>query len=387
MRCIVLGGAGYVGREVVKDLAGAKGLKEVSVADFNATAAKRLADQVGRKASARFVDITDAHGLLEAVKGYDVAVNTVGPFYRNGSRVLEACLKARVHYVDVCDDYDAADELLRFDKRCKKAGITAIPCCGASPGITNMLGLLGASKMDHAKEIHTSWVENIADAGGVVVWWHGVHMAHGEVPQFIDGKWVKVPALSGRQEVRFADPLGSYPVYFLGHPEPVTLPRYIKGLKVVTNKGNICPQEADLMNIVKPYSDLGLTGTETVAIGGDEIVMRDFLLAYMRPLLEADAPPPAPGDPHFLLRVDVKGTMGGSEVQFAFTGHMKDTSEATGLSASFGAQTIASGKISKRGVIAPEGCLDPKYFFKYLADRGIRFSETKTITQTQPLRT
>ena len=86
MRCIVLGGAGYVGREVVKDLAGAKGIKEVSVADFNAKAAKTLADQVGRKASARFVDITDAHRLLEAVKGYDVAVNTVGPFYRNGSR-------------------------------------------------------------------------------------------------------------------------------------------------------------------------------------------------------------------------------------------------------------------------------------------------------------
>ena len=241
MRIIVLGGAGDIGRVVVNDLAAAAGSNDVCIGDLNLELAREMATALGSKVTARAVDINDAGGLVSALKGYDVAVNCVGPFYKHGSKVLEACIQAHVHYVDICDDYDAAELLLGFDGQCRQAGITAIICQGASPGITNMMGLLGASKME-AEAIHTAWVESMLDVGGFVVFWHGVHMASGEVPQYINGQWVKVPALTGAEELEFSEPLGKYTVYYLGHSEPVTMPRFIKGVKTVTNKGNMWPR-------------------------------------------------------------------------------------------------------------------------------------------------
>jgi saccharopine dehydrogenase (NAD+, L-lysine-forming) len=105
--------------------------------------------------SAQWTDINDTKQLVETLKGYDVVINCVVPFYRNGAKVLEACITSRVNYVEICDDYDAADLLLGSTEKCKEAGITAIVC-------------QGASKMD-PEEIHTAWVKSVSDAGGFVV--------------------------------------------------------------------------------------------------------------------------------------------------------------------------------------------------------------------------
>ena len=55
----------------------------------------------------------------------------------------------------VSDDYDATELLLTYDDQCRKTGITG---WGVSPGVTNMLALLGANMVDEVEEIHISWV-------------------------------------------------------------------------------------------------------------------------------------------------------------------------------------------------------------------------------------
>jgi saccharopine dehydrogenase-like NADP-dependent oxidoreductase len=107
MRSIVLGGAGDVGHVVTKDLAAAAGSDDVCIGDIDLEKARSLAAELGSNVTARSVDINDAAGLIATLKDYDVAVNCVGPFYKHGSKVLEACIQARVPYVDICDDYDA----------------------------------------------------------------------------------------------------------------------------------------------------------------------------------------------------------------------------------------------------------------------------------------
>jgi lysine 6-dehydrogenase len=381
MRFIVLGGAGDVGHVVTKDLAAAVGDNDVCIGDLNLAAAQELAAGLGTKVTARAVDINDAGGLVGALQDHDVVVNCVGPFYKNGSKVLEACVQAKVHYVDVCDDYDAAELLLGFDGQCRQAGITAIICQGASPGMTNMMGLLGSRKMQ-AETIHTAWVQSMMDVGGFVVFWHGVHMASGEVPQYINGQWVRVPALTGAEELEFSEPLGKYPVYYLGHSEPVTMPRFIKGLKTVTNKGNMWPKETDLTDLVKPFSDVGLAATEPLVVNGVEISRRDFMCTHMAGFLATALPNVAgvEGLPHFSARVDVLGTVDGVSARYVYRSAFI-TDEGTGWSASYAAQAIAQGKIEARGVSAPEGCVDPADFFKYIKARGIDVYETRSLTE------
>jgi saccharopine dehydrogenase (NAD+, L-lysine-forming) len=217
-----------------------------------------------------------------------------------------------------------------------------------------MMGLLGAGKMQ-AEAIHTAWVESMMDVGGFVVLWHGVHMASGEVPQYLNGQWVKVPALTGAEELEFSEPLGKYTVYYLGHSEPVTMPRFIKGVKTVTNKGNVWPKETELGALVKPFSEIGLTTTEPLVVNGVEISRRDFLCHHMAGFLATALP--------YVYRS-------------AF-----NTNEGTGWSASYAAQAIAQGKIGARGVFAPEGCVDPAEFFKYLKTKGIDVYETRSLTE------
>ena len=381
MRFIVLGGVGDVGSVITKDLAAVAEAAEVCIGDINLDKAQKMSMELGTKVTSRAVDIDDRGSLVNALKGYDVAVNCVGPFYKHGSKVLEACIEAKVNYVDICDDYDAAELLLGFDGPCREAGITAIICQGASPGITNMMGLLGAGKMD-AEAIHTAWVESMMDVGGFVVLWHGVHMATGEVPQYLNGEWVRVPALDGAEELEFMDPLGKYPVYYLGHSEPVTMPRFIKGVKTVTNKGNVWPKEADLVELVKPLSEIGLTTTDPVMVFGVEVSRRDFLCHHMAEFLTAVFPATegAEGLPHFLARVDVVGSVGGASARYIYNSAF-NTGEGTGWSASYAAQAIAGGKIKAKGVFAPEGCVDPGDFFKYLKGKGIHVYETKCLTE------
>lgn len=387
MRFIVLGGAGMVGSVVARDLAGMNGVKEVLVADFDLAGARQRASEIGSVASARAVDIHDEKALVELLRGYQVVVNCVGPFYRNVPKVLEACLESKVHYVDICDDYDASERLLDFDARCRQVGITAIICLGASPGFTNLCGLLGAQKME-AEEIHTAWVESISDVGGgFATVWHGIHMAHGEVPQFLGGRWVTLPAVTGAEELEFQSPLGRYPVYYLGHPEPVTLPRYIPSLKVATNKGNMWPQEIDLGTILKPFVDLGLGDLDTIRIEGREIVKRDFLAQYLIQAVLAEGPDQGSREPQdsvsFMCRVDVKGAAGGQHAHSIYRAAM-DTNEGTGGSAAYGAYAIAVGKISVRGCFAPEGCVDAGDYFRHMGKKGIHLYETRSITEQVP---
>ena len=381
-KIVVLGGAGFVGRVIVKELASITEVEEVCVADYNEAVAQKIAEQCGSKVVACKVDINDENMLRQVIEKYDVVANTVGPFYKNGPKVLKVCMAAKKDYVDVTDDYDATELMLSYDDKCKQAGIKAIICCGVSPGITNMLGLLGAEKMDKPEEIHTAWVQNVADATGEMSWWHAIHMSHGDIPQYFNGEWGTQPALTGKLDVEFAAPLGRWPVYYLGHPEPVTLPRYIKGLSTVTNRGNVWPQEVDLGRSLKPFSDLGLTGTEPIVVNGVEIAKRDFIVNYIMSLfMPEESAEPNPNDPHFCLRVDVLGKTGDIDIHYAFTGSFADTTLATGLSAAYGAQMLAQGEITTPGIFAPEGCLSPVPYFEYLNKKGFVIQQTKTIVE------
>jgi saccharopine dehydrogenase-like NADP-dependent oxidoreductase len=382
MKIIVLGGAGAVGEKAAFDLGGMKGVKEVCIADSSLNGARLVAETIGKNATAKAADINDEKALIELIRDYQVVVNCVGPFYKTVPKVLEACIKAKVHYVDVCDDYDATKTLLGYHDQCVKAGITGIVSFGASPGFTNMCGLLGSQKME-AEEIHTSWVENIIDVGGgFATLWHGIHMANGDVPQFLDGQWVTVPGLSGCEEFEFLEPLGKYPVYFLGHSEPMTMPLYIKGLKTVTNRGNMWPFDSDLIKEMKPALDIGLGSTDAIEVNGRDIVIREFTVQLiLQKLMPESMDTMEPDDSmHFMIRVDVKGKINGEQAHYIYRAHM-DTNEATGGSAAYGAHAIAAGKITAKGCFGPEGCVDPNDYFRHFEEyKGIKLIETRTVT-------
>lgn len=392
MKVMVLGGSGVIGGYVTKCLIDSNELSEVCIGDINEQSAKEYAQSLGSIATYKRVDIYTPEQLRQSLRGYDVVVNCVGPFYKNVDIVLTAAIDEKVNFVDLCDDYDAAELLLTYDEKCKETGITAIICAGASPGMMNIFAGIGASKMDQPEEIDTSWIENSMDAvGAKSVFYHAAHFVDGLIPQFIDGKQVDVPALSGKEEVDFPA-IGKYPVYYVGHPEPITIPRYIKGLKRVTNRGNGYPLSQDYKDsFIGFFAQLGFTSKDIeVDVNGNMITPRDFLCNYLPIIFNSELPEEfevtnVENIPNNILRVDVKGYNNGKPAHITYTSTCEHTKIPTGGTAAYIAGLIASGKMTVKGVMGPEACveaMDYNAYYKYMTDHGCTLTEiVKTETE------
>lgn len=385
-----------MGSAAVRDLVNS-GVQEVVVADYNLEGAKKVANQYKdqkSKVSVQFADANDHDSLVKAMKDADAVASAIGPFYKYGVKVLKAAINAGVNFVDIDDDYDATRDSLELNDRAKRAGVTAIIGLGASPGITNMLAKFGADKLDRVDEIHTLWAVSLGEeegGGGPAATDHGFHMLTGKVPTYRDGKWVDVPAGSEPEIVNFAPEIEGrareIEVFHVGHAEPVTLPRYIEGVKVVTNKGGLSPSWVNQMflNLVA----FGFSSTKPLEVKGVSITPRDFTLKLLSAILDF-APPEtlarivedvretgAVGG----LRVDVKGEKDGNPTRLIYRfgvtrPEMVSMGGSTGIPLSIGAQMLARGEIKAKGVFAPEGCVDPEAFLDQLKKRGAEIYET-----------
>jgi len=384
MRIVVLGGAGVMGSAAVMDLV-RSGVSEVIVADYNLEGAKQVADQYrGQKSrvSARFVDANDPKSLVQTMKDADAVASAIGPFHKYGVKVLKGAIDAGVNFVDLNDDYDATRDALALNDRAEKAGITAIIGLGASPGLTNILAKYGADKLDQVDKIHTAWAVVITDPSGPAALDHWFHCITGMVPTYQNGKWVDLPAGSEPEIVDFPPKIE---VFHVGHPEPITLPTYIEGVKVVTNKGGIVPTWLNQLHL--RLVDFGFGSTKTLKVKGVSIAPRDFTLALFHALQDFASPETLgrmleeAKEMIGGMRIDVLGERDEEATKLTYrlgasvevTGAMAAT---TGIPLSIGAQMLAHGEIKAKGVFAPEGCVNPKAFLDQLKKRGFEIYET-----------
>jgi saccharopine dehydrogenase (NAD+, L-lysine-forming) len=145
-------------------------------------------------------------------------------------------------------------------------------------------------------------------------------------------------------------------VFYFGHPEPITIPQTIKGVKVVTNKGGVLPPE--LNELLRVFAGVGLTSPTPIMVRGQEVAPRDFLVAYMASLPAEEVPPE-----HRLsaMTIEVGGKKEGIDVRYIYSG-AASMGPGTGIPASIGAQMLGRGEINVKGVVAPEACIDPEPF-------------------------
>ncbi len=371
MKVKVMGGAGIVGAGVVKDLLRNPDVSEVVIADIDEEGAKASAAELGdKRVKLQRVDASSEESLKEVMDAGYIIANTIGPNYMYCRKIAEAAVDAGACFCDICDDYDAAEAVLELDGKAKDRKVTVITCLGTSPGITNMLAKRGSELLDETEEIHTYWAVGGSDPTGPSELYHLAHIASGNIPQFLDGKWEQVPALSGAMEVEFPQPVGRLELTFVGHSEPVTLPRFIKGVRTVTNRGGLYP--ASLNGLVSMVKMLGFFEDHPLKVKGVEISPRDFAVAHFRYILE-NFPEllGLGGDSEAIsvFRVEVTGKKDGESKDIVYTG-TNEVVASTARSLSIGVQMIGDGTIKHKGVMAPEGCVPTGRFFRELEDGG-----------------
>jgi short subunit dehydrogenase-like uncharacterized protein len=125
-RFMIYGATGYTGKLVTRR-AMALGLAPL-LAGRNAARLRAVAEESGLEH--RVVDLADSAALRRAVAEVDAVLHIAGPFSRTAAPMLEACLAARKHYLDITGEIDVFEACAAKGAQAQQAGITVMPGCG-----------------------------------------------------------------------------------------------------------------------------------------------------------------------------------------------------------------------------------------------------------------
>ena len=350
-----------MGQGMLEDILANDADVRVSVYDLDLSGAKQAVERVGRSALDRVElvqgDIGDKDSVRSALKGADVAVSAIGPFYRFGFDVASTVVSQGVSFVDICDDGDAIQAELSLDSLAERKGATAVVGMGWTPGLSNVLVRKLCEGVESA-EVDIHWVGSTTDTEGTAVIGHVFHVISRDALMFQGGSWVQVKPVTGHEEVEFPEPIGRVKTYFVGHPEPLTIPLHLN-VKSVNLKGTLIPDEMN--SIAKLMDDLGFLAEE----GRIRALMRG--LHPMIPQLSklGGKAPPVSG-----LVVKVSGEVRGERV--TKTASCVDSMRRlTGIPPAVVAMQIARGELKNPGVNPPEALVEPDSFLAELAKRQV----------------
>jgi Saccharopine dehydrogenase NADP binding domain len=325
----VLGAAGTIGRNVTRFLEewGAP----VRRADF-------------RLQGDEFVDATDLASLRRVLGDAAVCVNCLD--YRLNLDVMEGALETGVHYVDLGGLFHVTLQQLPLDERFREAGLTAILGLGSAPGKTNLLARAAADRLGGAPESLEIWAvtRDPAAADHPFPAPYSVRTLLDELrmqPMVVaDGEVQPVEPLSGEAERVFPEPIGRAKGIYTIHSEIATLPQAFPSLRTASFRLCLSPGLLDKLLALEPGEE-----PEPYAQSDESVAMH---------LVELSA------DGRRLEGITV--TRGGSA---------RSTSEP----AARAALELHEGRLSARGVRAPEDAIDDPEAFLALLDTEVRWQQ------------
>jgi short subunit dehydrogenase-like uncharacterized protein len=123
---LVYGANGYTGTLVARGAA-ARGHRAV-LAGRDATRVERLALELGLPH--RIFGLDDSDAVAAGLEGVAAVVHCAGPFARTFRAMAEACLRTRVHYLDITGEIPVFEALAGRDAAARAAGVMLQPGAG-----------------------------------------------------------------------------------------------------------------------------------------------------------------------------------------------------------------------------------------------------------------
>lgn len=349
-------------------------VKEIILVDLNLAGVKAFAKELGPKAKPKTANVKNKEELVNVITGANLVMNFIGPYFQFGTKTLETAIELGIDYIDICDDYDVTEEALKLSEKAKEKGVTAIIGMGASPGVTNVLARLGSDALDEVEEINTYWLVGDAEPGGLGALIHLFHCIEDPIPTFKNGafKQIRPYQLETARKVDFGDPVGTATLFHVGHPEPITLPRFIPNVQTVTNFGAILPESQNLL--FKTLVDFGLASEEPIPFKGEQVKPLDFLLSLIghkqEKIMQKSSRVETRTRSVGASRVEVIGKKDGKESSITFTRSGYDTmANSTSIPTAIVAADLLMGDMNEKGVLPPE-ILDPKKILLDLKEVG-----------------
>jgi len=397
---VLIVGAGMQGHVITWNLGRNAAVTEILVADYDEARARFVAGQVGAgKATAVFVDASDADSIAKLGEGAKLIVNAVIPEYNIS--IMRACLELKTNYLDMASGQTRTKtidegflEQMELDDDFKNAGVCALVNSGMDPGVTNTFAANGYEDLDKCFEIRIKDYAIFDSPVPLQVWSQETYYTDCATPPLVfeDGKFVRDVPFGRKELYAFPEPWGIGPCVLHDHEEPSTLPRLLpkkygdKGLRLVEFKMGM-PEE-DLA-ADQAFIATGMASKE-------EATLRDGTKVRPIDVFVATLPPNPPPDELAKLAaageiidvgvqvVDCVGEKDGKPhtIHYQVIGpDIKRANElipgatcvsyGTSTPASIHAEFMIEGRITDTGVIAPE-LLDRSVRDDFLAEMGRR---------------
>lgn len=382
MRYLLLG-AGLQGTAIAFDLLEhAPDTADLTVVDISEQAIGRLGSRLNdpRLRCVRG-DVTDLAFLAPLIEASDCVISAVT--YWHNDKLARAAIEGGSHFIDLGGNNDVVAREMSLDAMARERGVTVLPDCGLSPGLTGILGYHLATQFEACDALRLR-------AGGLPrnprppLNYQLEFSVHGLLNEYIepalvirDGRARTVPPLSELESVHFPEPYGELEA-FQTSGGTSTLPRTLENrvrqldYKTIRYRGH-----CDHLRLL--YS-LGMFSAAEVEVGGQQIKPREILETMLERTL------PTEGDDVVLVLIEADGTLPASDGQPArnvrrsmriIDGNdrrhaMSAMMRMTGYPASIIAQMLARGDVHAPGAHCQELIVPAEKVLAELSRRGVQ---------------
>ncbi len=379
MRLLVLG-AGLQGSACAYDLLQNPDVSQVRLADISIGHVRDfLGPYSGKRLIPTPLDVRNTEAVRALMTESDAVMSAI-PYYFNLDLAKHA-VECNAHFCDLGGNTAIVFQQKELDAQAKQQKVSIVPDCGLAPGMVNILAEHGIKQLDRTDRV-SIYVGGLPQKPEPPLNYMVVYSLEGTLDYYTslswvirDGKRIQVKALSEREPVDFAPPVGRLEAFHTAGGLSTMAFRYEGKIPNMEYKTLRYPGHAEIMETIR---DIGLLDAEPIDVKGVRVAPRDVAVAAMSPKLTK------PGAHDLVaLRIVVEGEKNGKPARRAY--EMVDRYDAslgisammrtTGFSLSITGQMQARGDIPP-GVHTPDEAVDGDIYMAELAKRGIEISQT-----------
>jgi short subunit dehydrogenase-like uncharacterized protein len=150
---MLYGASGYTGRLIAEE-AVRRGHRPV-LAGRSREKLQPLADALGLEVEV--VGLDEPRALAAAVEGLPLVLHAAGPFIHTSERMVQACLAAGAHYLDITGEIPVFENTFGHDAEAKARGVTLMSGVGFDVVPTDCMARYVAEKVPGARELELAF--------------------------------------------------------------------------------------------------------------------------------------------------------------------------------------------------------------------------------------
>jgi lysine 6-dehydrogenase len=353
LKVAVLGAGGIIAPAIVRDLAESDEIGGLQLLDIDGARAQAVAEAHGGP-QATAVEVDARNGLAAALDGVDVLVNSAS--YRVNLDAMRACLAAGCHYVDLGGLYWMTGDQLGLSDAFERAGLLALLGMGSSPGKTNVMAARAVRELGSPpRRIDVIAAGRDLDPPDGASFPYALQTLVDELtmnPMALhNGEPTVLDPMQPGGEVDLPEPIGRADTIYTLHSEVRTFPSSF-GCSECSFRLSLAPKTLDRVRALAEVDEYELAAAsqaampaspQTVSIHQIEAAGNDGVVTVTA-----------------TTRPKEQWGIGGSIV-------------STAAPAAAAVRLLARGRISARGALPPELCVEPDDLFPELERRNCRF--------------